>query len=125
LNRSHQQGHRGAASTDGNHLLAYYRNNLPTAHYSLSGVDKDSNFVTDGHAVVLIGYDNQRRSWLVQSSWGPAFADRGSYWVSDGRMMRLPQAVDAAAVTLFCQKMAADGDGHDLLLKCSLWDRHG
>eukprot|EP00775_Hariotina_reticulata_P004504 gene4504-4757_t len=78
LNSSHHQN--GGGSTDGNHLLTFYKSNPPTAVYSMAGVDEATFSVTDGHAVVLIGYDNQKRNWLVQSSWGPAFGDRGSYW---------------------------------------------
>ncbi|MEM9223857.1 MAG: DUF4384 domain-containing protein [Pseudomonadota bacterium] len=35
-----------------------------------------------GHALVAVGYDERRRAFLVQNSWGPGWADGGFGWVS-------------------------------------------
>ena len=35
-----------------------------------------------GHAVSLVGYDNDKRAWLVRNSWGPEWGDHGFVWVS-------------------------------------------
>jgi hypothetical protein len=38
--------------------------------------------VVEHHAVLLVGYDNERRFWLARNSWGPGFADAGTFKVS-------------------------------------------
>ena len=35
-----------------------------------------------GHAMVLIGYDDERQSFRVQNSWGRNWGDQGRYWLS-------------------------------------------
>lgn len=33
-----------------------------------------------GHAMTLVGYDDDRQAWLVQNSWGLRFGDAGCFW---------------------------------------------
>lgn len=35
-----------------------------------------------GHAMVLIGYDDDRKSFRVQNSWGRDWGDQGRYWLA-------------------------------------------
>ncbi|MEM8551059.1 MAG: DUF4384 domain-containing protein [Pseudomonadota bacterium] len=35
-----------------------------------------------GHAMVAVGYDERRRAFLVQNSWGPYWAGNGRGWIS-------------------------------------------
>lgn len=34
-----------------------------------------------GHAVVIRGYDDSRACFYIQNSWGPAWGDRGCFWM--------------------------------------------
>jgi C1A family cysteine protease len=34
----------------------------------------------DGHAMVAVGYDDAKRGFLIQNSFGPAWGDRGFGW---------------------------------------------
>ncbi len=34
-----------------------------------------------GHAMLLVGYDDDRHAWLVRNSWGTAYADSGHVWI--------------------------------------------
>lgn len=36
------------------------------------------------HAVVVIGWDDDRRAWLVRNSWGASWGDRGNFWCRMG-----------------------------------------
>lgn len=40
-----------------------------------------------GHAMLLVGYDDQRNAWLVRNSWGTAWGDQGHVWI-DYEVMR-------------------------------------
>jgi hypothetical protein len=35
-----------------------------------------------GHAVSLVGYDDQKGAWLVRNSWGEEFGEKGFVWIS-------------------------------------------
>jgi C1A family cysteine protease len=35
-----------------------------------------------GHAISLVGYDDEKRAWLIRNSWGPEWGDHGFAWVS-------------------------------------------
>ena len=34
-----------------------------------------------GHAMLMVGYDDARRAWLVRNSWGTAWGDDGHVWI--------------------------------------------
>ncbi|KAI8465611.1 MAG: hypothetical protein J3K34DRAFT_83333 [Monoraphidium minutum] len=38
--------------------------------------------VEEQHAIVLVGYDNEKKFWIARNSWGPEFADQGNFRVS-------------------------------------------
>lgn len=38
--------------------------------------------IAGGHAVSLVGYDNQKRAWLIRNSWGPEWGEGGYGWIS-------------------------------------------
>lgn len=40
-----------------------------------------------GHAMLLVGYDDERNAWLVRNSWGADWADNGHVWI-DYEVMR-------------------------------------
>jgi cathepsin L len=35
-----------------------------------------------GHAITIVGWDDERRAWLVKNSWGAAWGEDGYAWVS-------------------------------------------
>lgn len=35
-----------------------------------------------GHAMLIVGYDDARQSWLVRNSWGPDWGDGGHLWIA-------------------------------------------
>eukprot|EP00775_Hariotina_reticulata_P009526 gene9526-9690_t len=36
------------------------------------------------HAIVLVGYDNEKQFWIARNSWGPEFADKGYFRIKYG-----------------------------------------
>lgn len=51
--------------------------------------DDDSTFTTDetgsvNHAVVLVGWDDDRNAWLMRNSWGTNWGDGGYMWIEYG-----------------------------------------
>ncbi len=50
-----------------------------------------------GHAMLIVGYDNQKRAFRIMNSWGPKWADRGYGWI-DYETVRT-HAREAFAVT--------------------------
>lgn len=41
-----------------------------------------SGSLLGGHAVSLVGFDDAKRAWLVQNSWGSSWGDGGFIWIS-------------------------------------------
>ncbi|GAB3973397.1 hypothetical protein GCM10028806_27150 [Spirosoma terrae] len=41
-----------------------------------------ANDGTSGHAMVIVGYDDGRKAFKVQNSWGQSWANKGSIWFS-------------------------------------------
>jgi len=37
------------------------------------------------HAVLIVGWDDNRKAWKIKNSWGPRWGDRGFGWVAWGR----------------------------------------
>jgi len=35
----------------------------------------------DGHAVAIVGYDDERGAMLIRNSWGPGWGYRGHAWL--------------------------------------------
>jgi hypothetical protein len=62
-------------------------------------VPEKSELVPTGHAVVVVGYDQQRAALLVRNSWGPRWGRDGHLWVADGIVPLLVSAwvVDGAS----------------------------
>ncbi|KAF3001178.1 hypothetical protein E8E14_007785 [Neopestalotiopsis sp. 37M] len=52
--------------------------NLPK---ELQPRDADGNIIFSGHAVLAIGYDDDRQQVLVQNSWGSTWGGDGTFWV--------------------------------------------
>ena len=49
----------------------------------VSGVYKHvSGAMLGGHAVSLVGYDNDKRAWLIRNSWGEEWGEKGFAWIS-------------------------------------------
>eukprot|EP00775_Hariotina_reticulata_P002512 gene2512-2817_t len=59
------------------HLRTFYEKNAKTVPYRAIGAP--SNAGTEGHALLLVGYDNEKEQWIAQNSWGPKFADQGYF----------------------------------------------
>ena len=34
-----------------------------------------------GHAMLIVGYDDDKNAWLVRNSWGPGWGDGGHVWI--------------------------------------------
>eukprot|EP00878_Enallax_costatus_P032916 GHUV01036258.1.p2 GENE.GHUV01036258.1~~GHUV01036258.1.p2 ORF type:complete len:130 (-),score=24.40 GHUV01036258.1:43-432(-) len=43
---------------------------------------KPSAKYVEGHAVVLVGYNNEHQFWIAKNSWGPDWADNGFFKVT-------------------------------------------
>ncbi|KIZ07750.1 hypothetical protein MNEG_0195 [Monoraphidium neglectum] len=48
---------------------------------SYNGPAPNATFI-EGHAVLLVGYDNTRNAYLIKNSWGTDFGDGGFAWIS-------------------------------------------
>lgn len=44
--------------------------------YTPQGIPYSTN-----HAVNIIGWDDTKAAWLVKNSWGPNWADKGTFWI--------------------------------------------
>ena len=58
--------------------FSVYENFDETAKTGVCPMPKGA--VTGGHAVVLCGYDDRRKMFLVRNSWGARWGDKGYYW---------------------------------------------
>jgi hypothetical protein len=63
--------------------------NMPQEYYSHArdhgftpGIDENSPppSMQMGHAMVIVGYDLDKKSWLIRNSWGADWADGGHFW---------------------------------------------
>lgn len=43
--------------------------------------DKDGDIVAPGHAVLAIGYDDEKQAVLIQNSRGPTWGGTGTFWM--------------------------------------------
>jgi cathepsin L len=55
-----------------------YAGGIFDEHTRVSG-QKDVN-----HAVTIVGWDDNKRAYLVENSWGPRWGDKGFIWVEYG-----------------------------------------
>ncbi len=53
-----------------------------------------------GHAMLVVGYDDERRAFRVLNSWGPDWGDGGFFWLTYDYFDRLRSDVYGFAVTL-------------------------
>ncbi|OGQ97191.1 MAG: hypothetical protein A2284_00005 [Deltaproteobacteria bacterium RIFOXYA12_FULL_61_11] len=51
-----------------------------------------SGKMVGGHAVTMLGYDVERRAWLVKNSWGDAWGEGGYFWIRWGDVSGLGQS---------------------------------
>jgi cathepsin L len=45
---------------------------------------EDGPFTGTTHAVLLVGWDDDRGAWKIKNSWGPRWGDKGFAWIADG-----------------------------------------
>lgn len=63
------------------HLREFYNNsNNSLEVYNAPQLDIIGG--AEGHAVLLVGYDNEQRYWVVKNSWGDTWADGGYFKVT-------------------------------------------
>eukprot|EP00877_Chromochloris_zofingiensis_P001286 jgi/Chrzof1/11158/Cz05g26030.t1 len=60
------------------HLRDFYNDNNSSAVYDAPQFENLTD-KGEGHAVLLVGYDNEERYWIVRNSWGPDWADKGYF----------------------------------------------
>ncbi|WP_226575158.1 C1 family peptidase [Acuticoccus sediminis] len=58
-------------------------------------LDPNSGFI-DNHTVVIVGYDEHRKAYLIQNSWGEAWAGDGYGWIAYSALER--DLVDASVM---------------------------
>ena len=68
--------------------LIFIKNEVVNGRPMLMMIDKDLSLKLGavsgnyaGHAMVIIGYDDTKQSWLVLNSWGPNWRDNGAFWL--------------------------------------------
>jgi len=44
-------------------------------------IPKSTEKLLGGHAVTIVGYDNRKRSFLIQNSWGEGWGIKGKFWM--------------------------------------------
>lgn len=44
-------------------------------------IPKKGEEILGGHAVTIIGWDNRRKSFLIQNSWGESWGQNGKFWM--------------------------------------------
>ncbi len=49
-----------------------------------SGVFNEQDLVRINHAVLLIGWDDEKGAWLVKNSWGEEWGEKGFAWIKYG-----------------------------------------
>jgi hypothetical protein len=49
---------------------------------TVNGVWMPGDTVFDGHAMLMVGYDDSKQAFLLKNSWGTAVGDSGYYWFS-------------------------------------------
>ena len=58
-----------------------------TNWHSDKAFDLHENGETEGHAMVLVGYDDSRHAFRIRNSWGVTWGDNGSAWVDYDHFM--------------------------------------
>jgi len=58
--------------------------NFFRSHHAESDVYSESNEGAINHAVELVGWDNDKKAWLIKNSWGTGFGIAGFMWVHYG-----------------------------------------
>jgi C1A family cysteine protease len=54
-------------------------------YYYQSGVYEHVTGVYAGsHGIVIVGYDDHKKAWLIRNSWGPKFGEAGYAWIKYG-----------------------------------------
>lgn len=49
-----------------------------------SGVFNEKNFGEVNHAVLLVGWDDEKEAWLIKNSWGEDWGEKGLAWIKYG-----------------------------------------
>lgn len=57
-----------------------------TAATGIMTVPKSSEKILGGHAVMCVGYDYNKKVWIVRNSWGNEWGDKGYFYMPDGVM---------------------------------------
>lgn len=59
------------------------------------------------HAVVIVGWDDAKRAWLVRNSWGEKWGDRGNFWCAYGSNVGMGASVCYAIPSWFNAEQTA------------------
>ncbi|NES89429.1 MULTISPECIES: C1 family peptidase [Okeania] len=51
-------------------------------HAYKGGVYNENAYGTPNHAVTIIGWDDEKRAWLVKNSWGTDWGEDGYMWIA-------------------------------------------
>jgi C1A family cysteine protease len=51
------------------------------AHNGIMPMPKPTEKVMGGHAVMAVGYDDQKQVFIVRNSWGPGWGDKGYFYM--------------------------------------------
>lgn len=75
-------------SGDSENDLIFVKNEIANGRPMIMLINKDLSLKIGavpgdyaGHAMVIIGYDDTKQSWLVLNSWGPNWKNNGAFWL--------------------------------------------
>lgn len=73
--------------------------NAVAAVVGVCPMPKPTESVEGGHAVVLVGYDDPKKAFLVRNSWGDAWGMRGYFWMPYAYVLNADLAADFWTIT--------------------------
>ncbi|VBB17771.1 peptidase C1 [Yasminevirus sp. GU-2018] len=84
-----------------------------TAKTGIMTVPKPDEKILGGHAVMCVGYDYDKKLWIVRNSWGPEWGDKGYFYMPDEVMFGSPsqnKEITEYTTDFWCIEVTKDVD---------------